>query len=120
MPIAGITFAVTMALVATTLGTAITLLIAGVTLLLLLLWARFVGKVERSRVRALHRVDLADPIPPLPDGSKWTRYKAMVTTGVRYREVAYGLLHLPVAAVAFAVVTSAWAGSLGSRCCRST
>jgi signal transduction histidine kinase len=112
MPIAAIAFPPTVALLASTLGLAITLPLAMVTLLLLLLWARLMGKVERSRVRALHRIDLADPIPPLPAGSKWTRYKSMVTTGARYREVAYNLLHLPVASVAFAVVSGAWAGSL--------
>jgi signal transduction histidine kinase len=112
MPIASIAFPPTVALTATTLGLAITLPLAMVTLLLLLLWTRLVGKVERSRVRALHRVDLADPIPPLPAGSRWTRYKAMVSTGARYREVVYNLLHLPVAAVAFAIVMGAWSGSL--------
>jgi signal transduction histidine kinase len=111
LPLCIVTFTPTVVLLALTLGLAITLPLALVTLGLLLGFARIVGKVERSRFAALHRVHLADPIPPLPPGSWWTRYKAAATSRPRWREVGYALLHLPLGVVLFVLVLNAWAGA---------
>ncbi len=74
--------------------------------------ARGYGRLERSRVASLLDVHLGDPHPPLAPGSWWAHLKERVRTPSRWREIAYPLLHLPVAGINFAVVVAVWAGSL--------
>jgi signal transduction histidine kinase len=114
LPIAVVSFVPTVVLLSLTLGLAITLVFALVTLALLLCWTRLVGKIERSRFAALHRVALTDPVAPLPSGSVWARYKAAVAARPRWREVGYSLLHLPLAVVGFTLVVSAWGASIAA------
>src|SRR3546814_11055908 len=74
--------------------------------------ARLIGKIERGRVAALHRVQLADPIAPSASGSWWQRFKAMVTSGARWKEIAYALLRLPTGKLFTVVALHLWAGSM--------
>src|SRR3546814_11155853 len=74
--------------------------------------ARLIGKIERGRVAALHRVQLADPIAPSASGSWWQRFKAMVTSGARWKEIAYALLRLPAGMLFTVVALHLWAGSM--------
>ena len=111
LPIAIVGFTVTVTLGALTLGLAILLPLAVLTLALLLACTRVLGRVERSRFAALHELELPDPVPPLPEGSAWTRFKAAVLSKPRWREVGYGVLHLPAAVVGFTVVLTAWGAS---------
>lgn len=111
LPISILAFTAAVTLLAVTVGLAVLLPIALVTLGMLLAGARILGKIERSRLAALHGIELPDPIPPLPSGSRWTRYKAAVASRPRWREVGYAVLGLPVSLPAFAVVIGAWSGS---------
>jgi signal transduction histidine kinase len=74
-------------------------------------FARIAGRVERSRVAALHDLRLPDPIPPLAPGSWWNRFTQRLKSVPRWKEIGYCLLRLPTGA-AFAVVTLVmWCGS---------
>lgn len=84
------------------------------------------ARVERSRYRAFIEVDLADPMalqfssdPPDEQFRKvdrismiWSRYKARLSSGGRWRELLYLLLRLPVSAIEAALLLVLWPGSL--------
>ena len=110
--VAALVFPITLVLLAMSLGFAITLPLAIPVVWLLFVVTRGFGRLERSRCAALLDLDLADPVPPLPEGSVWTRFKARLGSKPRWREVGYCLLRLPVGAAAFAVVVGSWASSL--------
>ena len=112
LPLGVLAFVPTVVLLSLTLGLAITLPLALIPLYLVLVWGRVVGAVERSRAAALLDVDLPDPVPPLPPGSIWVRFKSRVTTAARWKEIAYSLLLLPVGVAAAVVVLVSWSGSL--------
>lgn len=107
-----ITFSITIALLATSAGLAITFPLALPFAWLLFVCVRGFGRFERSRFSALLDVDIADPHDPLPTGSWFKRLMARVKSTSRWREVAYFLLALPVGALQFAVATVVWSGSL--------
>ena len=79
---------------------------------LLFVWSRAMGHVERSRVDALMDVPIADPVPPLQKQGWLRRLGERVTSGRRWKEIAYHLAHLPVAVIGFALTTAAWYGSI--------
>ncbi|HEU5081930.1 MAG TPA: sensor domain-containing protein [Acidimicrobiales bacterium] len=112
LPVGVVAFVPTAVLLGATLGAAIVVPLAVLTLVLLLVWTDVVGTVERSRAGALLDVHLDDPVPRLPGGSVWNRFKAGVTERARWKQVAYSVLRLPVGAVLFAIVVGAWAWSL--------
>src|SRR5262249_22975212 len=70
------------------------------------------GVVERSRLRSLLDVELAEPHPPLPQGSWWAHLKTRVRSGSRWREIGYHLLRLPVGAVTTGIALVAWTSAL--------
>jgi len=109
MPVGFVAFIPTVILSAMTLGLAIVVPVAVVTLTLLLVWTNIVGTVERSRVAALLGIRLEDPVPKLPKGSPWTKFKAAVYTRARWKQVGYCWLRMPVSGVLFAIVIGAWA-----------
>ena len=109
MPVGVVAFIPTVILSALTLGLAIVVPVAVVMLTALLVWTNIVGTVERSRLAALLGVRLEDPVPKLPKGSPWTKFKAAVYTWARWKQVGYGWLRLPVSGVLFAIVVGAWA-----------
>jgi signal transduction histidine kinase len=78
----------------------------------LFVMTRFMGRVERSRLRALLGLDVGDPHPPLPRASAWERLKTRVTSPSRWREIVYLVLLLPVGLITFVVNVTAWGGSL--------
>lgn len=80
-------------------------------------WALFVvskglGVIERSRAAALLDVDLPSPHEPLTARSWFGRLRERVKSKTRWKEIAYLLLLLPIAAVTTAVVMVTWCGSL--------
>jgi signal transduction histidine kinase len=107
-----ITFSVTIALLATSAGLAITFPLALPFAWLLFTCVQAFGRFERSRLSALLDVDIADPHTPLPEGSWFKRLMARIKSASRWRELAYFLLALPIGAVQFAVATAVWSGSL--------
>jgi signal transduction histidine kinase len=74
--------------------------------------SRLVGRIERSRFAALHGEVLPDPVPPLPHGGWWVRFRARVTTKARWKEIAYMALRLPTGAVFAFSMAIAWSGGL--------
>ena len=107
-----ITFSVMITLLATGAGLLVTFLLALPVAWLLFVCARGFGIVERSRLRAVLAVDLADPHTPLRPGSWWNHLKQRVTSGSRWKEIAYFLLMLPFGVVTFVLAAVAWCGSL--------
>jgi signal transduction histidine kinase len=107
-----ITFSITIALLATSAGLAITFPLALPFAWLLFICVRGFGRLERSRLDALLGITIADPHAPLPDGSWIKRILARVKSGSRWREIAYFLLALPIGALQFAVASAVWCGSL--------
>ena len=73
---------------------------------------RLFAKVERHRLAALHRVELADPIPPLRPGSIWDRLGQRMRSGARWKVIVYCVLLMPVGLALFTVLAFAWCGSL--------
>jgi signal transduction histidine kinase len=73
--------------------------------------ARGIGHIERSRYAALLGVELTDPVPPLQATSLWRRLVERVRTRPRWREIAYGLVRLPLSLVTAAPTVAAWMGS---------
>jgi signal transduction histidine kinase len=74
--------------------------------------ARGIGHVERSRYAALLGVELIDPVPPLQATSLWRRLVERVRTRPRWREIAYGLVQLPLALLTMLPTVAAWCGSV--------
>jgi len=112
LPLGIAAFVPTVVLLATGAALLVTLPLAVIPAVLLFVWARVVGKVERQRLAALHDVVLPDPVPPLPSGSVWARLKAALTSGPRWKEIAYGLALMPVGIVLSSLVIGAWAGAI--------
>ena len=107
-----ITFSVTIALLATSAGLAITFPLALPVAWLLFVCAKGFGRFERSRVAALLDVAIPDPHPPLPPAS-WIRgVLNRVKSPSRWREIAYCVVIFPIGALQFAVATAVWSGSL--------
>ena len=107
-----ITFSVTVALLATSAGLAITFPLALPVAWLLFTSVRGFGRFERSRLAALLDITIPDPHAPLPEGSWIRRILARVKSASRWREIAYFLLALPIGVLQFAIATAVWCGSL--------
>ena len=112
VPVAAFAFGTTIALLATSASLVVTLVLAVPVVWLLFVWSRAMGHLERSRTDALMDVQIADPVPPLRARGWLRRLGERVTSGVRWKELAYHLAHLPVAVVGFALVSAAWHGSV--------
>jgi signal transduction histidine kinase len=106
-----VTFTLVITLLSVTVGLLVVLPLA-VPFAWALFWlsAAF-GRLERSRIRALLGVELADPHDPERPGSWWSKLKARARSGSRWREIGYHLANLPVSAVGVVVTTGAWCGS---------
>jgi signal transduction histidine kinase len=112
LPVAAFAFATILALLATSAGLLITFVLALPFAWLLFVWSRAMGHVERSRTDALMDVRIADPVPPLQAKGFLRRLGERAGSGVRWKEIAFHLARLPVAAVAFVLTTAAWYGSI--------
>jgi len=84
---------------------------AAVILWCLFLLGRVIGAVERSRFSALLGVELHDPVPPLRGPTLWRRFLERFRVGARWREIAYGLLMLPLGLFTALTALLVWCGS---------
>lgn len=112
LPVAGVTFGLTVAFLAATVGLLITFVIALPFAWVLFVLARGFGHLERSRVASLAGVRIADPVPPLAERSWWGRLKERARSAPRWREIAHHIAHLPVAGLTYAFTMAAWCGSI--------
>jgi len=78
----------------------------------LFLTSRGIGRLERARARAFLGLDIADPVRPLGEGSWWSHWKARFTDSARWREMAHGVLLLPLGVLTFTAMVVAWCGSI--------
>src|SRR5687767_1786757 len=112
LPVAAVTFSLIIAMLSTSVGLLVTFFIALPFAWLTFVLARGFSHLERNRTAALAGVRINDPVPPLIARRWWGRLKERAKSGPRWREIAYHLVHLPVAALAYAFTTAAWCGSL--------
>ena len=108
---AAITFSFVVAFLAATAGLLITFVLAVPFAWMLFVVSRGFGKIERSRIAAMAGVRIGDPVRPFTATSWFGRLRERVRSGARWREIAFHLVHFPVAALTFALTTAAWAGS---------
>jgi signal transduction histidine kinase len=104
-------FTAVVTIAATALGLLITFPLAIPVVWALFLAARAIGHLERSRASALLGVEIADPVRPLAPGSWWAHWKARFRDGARWRELAHGLLLLPLGLLGLVAVVVVWGGS---------
>lgn len=112
LPIGIATFVTVVALLAMSVGLAITFVLAVPCVVAMFWFTRAVGHVERHRLAALLDVDLADPVPPYRPGSLWNRFTQRLVSVPRWKEVVYCLVRFPTGLVAGMAVASVWAGAL--------
>jgi signal transduction histidine kinase len=99
-------------LVGLSIGLAVTFVIAIPAVWLTFHAAAQLGRMERSRAAALLGVNLPSPHPPLASGNWLNRLRQLVTSGSRWREIAYLAIALPVlGALGFALLML-WSASL--------
>jgi signal transduction histidine kinase len=109
--VATLTFSFMITLLAISVGLLIVLPLAVPFAWLLFVLGDAFGRVERSRLRALLGVELADPHEPPQPGSWWSKLKARVRSGSRWREIGYLIGSFPVTAIGLAATLVAWCGS---------
>ena len=112
LPVAAVTFSLIIAMLSISVGLLITFLIALPFAWLTFVLARGFSHLERSRAAALAGVRIGDPVPRLTARGWWGRLKERAKSKPRWKEIAYHLVHLPVAAVGYALTMAAWCGSL--------
>ncbi|MET0147320.1 MAG: sensor histidine kinase [Ilumatobacteraceae bacterium] len=112
LPVAAIAFGLMVAFLATSAGLLITFVLALPFVWLLFILARAFSHVERSRIDALMDVRISDPVPRLAERGPLRRLRERVMSAPRWKEVAFNVAHLPVAAISFALMMAAWGGSL--------
>jgi signal transduction histidine kinase len=108
--VSGLTFSVTITLLALSVGLLITFPLALPFIWLLFVTARVMASAERSRFAALLGVELAVPGGPLRATTWWSRLKERVRSGARWREILY-LLLLPVGVLTTGAAIVVWCGS---------
>ena len=106
------TFSIVIVLLVFSVGLAVTVILAIPMFWLLLVSARGLGRLERSRFSALLGVDLVDPVPPLRSNTWWQRLLERANSGARWKEIGYLLLLLPLGVFTLVLTLSAWCGSL--------
>lgn len=112
VPVGALAFGTVVALLATSAGLLITFVLALPFAWLLFVWSRAMGHLERSRIDALMDVRIPDPVPPLRSKGWLRRLGERAGSGVRWKEIAFHVARLPVAAVGFALVAASWYGSI--------
>ncbi|MEW1718511.1 sensor domain-containing protein [Streptomyces sp. NPDC093109] len=113
LPIGVVLFAYALAMVAVGAGLLVTFL--GVPVLALaLVGCRGAGVLERARARALLGVEIAEPAPARARAEGLLPWiGAVLKSGVSWRHLAYAVLRLPWAVVAFVVGVTFWVTSWG-------
>jgi signal transduction histidine kinase len=107
-----ITFAITLVLLALSIGLFITFPLAVPFIWLLFFVSPGLGAMERSRAAALLDVSLHAPHPPETAPGWFGRLRQRATSKSRWREIAYLLLLLPLGALTLTTNVVAWCGSL--------
>jgi putative sensor protein len=82
-------------------------------LALAVLGVRGAARAERARVHSLLRTYVATPYRPLPPAGQRARWKARLTEGATWRDLAYFLLLFPIGTTEFALVVAFWSIGLG-------
>lgn len=79
---------------------------------LTLVLARWLTTLDRSRFAALLDLELVNPPARVPNGpSRWSRFWAVMSDAERWREVAWSVLHFPVAVAFSTIAVSVWSFS---------
>ena len=113
LPLAIIWFTVIVTGLSLSVGLLVTLLGFPVLMLTLLL-ARSFTRAERAFARAALGTTAGEPFRRPPSGpGLWRRFTARVSDPWSWREVAYLLVHLPMAIIMFTVAVVAWVYPLG-------
>ncbi|THA72871.1 sensor histidine kinase [Streptomyces sp. A0958] len=109
LPISIVLFAFAITMVSLGAGLLVTFL--GIPVLAAgLVMCRGFGMVERTRARALLKLDVADPAPARGrTGGLMSWVGAVLKSGVSWRHLLYSLLHFPWAVFAFCVSLTVWA-----------
>jgi signal transduction histidine kinase len=107
-----VTFTVLVALTATAGSLIITFPLAIPVVWLTFVCGRGIGRLERSRSAALLDQFVPDPVRPFDGGGWWSHWKKRFTDAARWKEMAHGLLLLPLGVVSAAAVLVAWCGSV--------
>ena len=108
-PLVGtLTFTVMVTVLSLSLGLAVTLPLALPFVWLLLVMARGLGRLERTRLRALLGLDLPEPHVPPRGGTWWRRLVDQLGSASRWREVGYLLVLLPLGCATFALTITSW------------
>jgi signal transduction histidine kinase len=107
-----VVFSVVITLLATTVGLLITVVFAVPVAWLLFVVSRGAAHLQRSRLNSLLDAQLVDAVPPLRRPGWFGRLRERVGSGARWREIGHHLAALPVHLLGFALVVSAWCGSL--------
>ncbi|MCB1026612.1 MAG: sensor domain-containing protein [Microthrixaceae bacterium] len=97
-----------LAAVAATVGTLPLIPLSGVLLVVTLAASRVVGYLERLRLGALCGITISSP-HRRPDGNWWQRSWQRLRAAAAWKELAYHLLHPPIAGLFAAVVVGLWA-----------
>ena len=104
-------FCLLIPLLATGLGTLITLI--GLPLLALSLVAWVAGaRAERWRVKFFFGTEIPDPYRPLPEGSLWAKLKTRAGDGATWKDLAYLILLFPIGILEFVVTVALVAATL--------
>ena len=112
-PVLGtVSFTVVIVLLSVTTGLLITFPLALPFAWLLFVSARAFSHLQRSRLASMLDVELADPVPDLPEGNWWRHLVERAKSGPRWREIGHALLALPVSVLGFVVASVTWAGSI--------
>jgi len=110
MGIAFFTWVVTML----SLGAGLAITVVGIPLLALsVVSGRWIGTVERNRIRLLLGDDLPEPLPFDPAPGLWPRIRAGLGDRAGWKGLAYGLVMLPWGIVTFTVAVVVWSVALG-------
>ena len=78
----------------------------------MVLVAKYLAVVERSRFAALLNIELIDRSTRPDSPNWWRRQWQVLRTPERWREVAYSLLHFPVATLWSVITIILWSGAL--------
>jgi signal transduction histidine kinase len=96
------------------LGVGLAITVIGIPLLALsVMSGRWIGAVERGRVRLLLGDDLPEPLPFDPPAGLWPRIRAGLGDRAGWKGLAYGLIMLPWGIVTFTVTVVVWSVAVG-------
>ena len=95
-------FCLLVPLIATGLGTVVTLLGLPILALSLVVWIAG-ARAERWRVKTFFGTEIPDPYKPLPEGSLWGKLKTRLGDGATWKDLAYLILLFPIGVAEFCI-----------------